>query len=411
MLNSSSKYQVIKKGLVSNGDYILVSKYYQPVIGPVATLIYVNFLNEVVDKNESIENSISKLQVYLNTNIDKIYYALKILSKANLIEVYKSNDDEKFIFEVNKPYSSEEFFANSNLSNLLLKQIGEQLYEELKVSDAEKNFNLSNYSKLNVTKDIEIKQNNDSPYHKYFRSLKLSNSEEEIEELVNVSKYNKLTKIEIETILPICKTESHLNLKKFSQAIRVIKENSDEDTNFETINNKDDIVVVFDKYNSELFLSKLSNGRSLTNSERILIDDLRTKYKLVDPVINVLIDYVLLINDKNLNRNFTLAIAANWSRKNFTTSTQAMDFVREYNKKKNRTLTDTEGNIVPEWLNKDLEESVEEKTIPNQIVKDSILIDDKNAILEEKKLDISKDKNTNHEVEEAFDIFSNFEGV
>lgn len=422
MLNNSSKYQIIIKEAVASDDYILVSKYYQPVIGPVATLIYINFLNEVYNSNQSKEISITKLQVYINTSIDKIYYALKILVKANLIEMYKSNIEEKFIFELKKPYNKQEFFEDSSLSGLLSKQVGENIYNEILCDNSANGVDLDNYYKLDTSKPVEKKENK-NPYYLYFKDLKLTNSEEEILELVKVSELNKLSKIEIETILPICKTDSVINISKFVKSISVIRDEPKEVEVPEVVTTKDDALVVFDKYNSELFLSKLSNGRELTNSEKNLIMSLRTNYKLVDPVINVLIDYVLLINDKNLNKNFVEAIAANWSRKGFTTSTEAMEFVKNYNKKKNEPTNELQGNIVPDWLNNEVvKEPVKHAPVAEPVKIDPIneIVDLKPIQLEEVKVEQIKEtpktiQPVKEEVivdssEEPFDIFSNFEG-
>ncbi len=417
MLNNSSKYQVIIKEAVANDDYILVSKYYQPVIGPVATLIYINFLNEVYSNNQSNEISISKLQVYINTSIDKIYYALKILVKANLIEMYKSNVEEKFIFELKKPYNKQEFFQDNSLSGLLAKQVGESIYNEILCDNSFTGVNLDNYYKLDSNAPAEKKVAK-NPYYVYFTELKLTNSEDELNELVKVSDLNKLSKIEIETILPICKIDSTINVAKFIKSIAVIRDEPKEVEVPEVVKTKDDALIVFDKYDSELFLSKLSNGRELTPAEKNLITSLRTNYKLVDPVINVLIDYVLLINDKNLNKNFVEAIAANWSRKGFTTSSQAMDFVKNYNKKKNEQSNELQGNIVPEWLNNETPKSEPKVEEVKPIVEEV-----KPAVEEVKPVDVAelevvrpapkKIEVIKEEVitdEEPFDIFSNFEG-
>lgn len=381
MFNNSAKYQVIKNSSIIYDDYITVSKYYQPIIGPVATLIYINFLNEVLAQSKGEINSISKLQVYINTSLDKIYYALKILIKADLVEMYKSNDDELYVFGIKSPLSAKEFLNDDNFSHLLYNQVGEKVYNDIESSVNADVFNFENFSKVDDT--VENKKPVD-PYFTYFSKLELDNDIVDIHRLCKVANLNKLSKIEIETILPLCKSYNEIDVVKFIKAISIIRDDVNED--IEKVETKEDALLVFDKYDSEMFLSKLSGGRELTFSEDKLIKSLRENYKLIDPVINVLIDYVLLINDKNLNKNFVEAIAANWSRKNLTTSVEAMEFVREFNKKKTQANNEIQGNIVPEWLNKEKQEN---------------LFDGAEDIEE---LDVEEIS------EEAFDIFSNFEG-
>ncbi len=383
MLNNSSKYQVIKNIPFTYDDYVLVSKYYQPIIGPVATLVYINFLNEVINNTTSADLPISKLQVYVNTSIDKIYYALKVLDRADLVKMYKSKENDKFIFEINRPFTREEFLCSTYLTNLLLKQVGEQMFKEITSAHNNSIVNLSEYTKVDTTMEPAVKRVSEDPYLKYLKQLDFDNTIEELTQIANVCSKHKLSKIEIETILPLSKQNNEIKLAKFTKAIAVLREDVVEEEEIEEVRTKDGVLVVFDKYDSELFLSKLSGGRELSPTERNLISTLRDVYKLADPVINVLIDYVLLINDKNLNKNFVEAIAANWSRKGLKTSTQAMDFVKEYNKKRNQKQKQVEGNIVPEWLNEN--EKIESVPL--------------------KELDVPE------EVDESFDIFSNFEGV
>lgn len=74
-------------------------------------------------------------------------------------------------------------------------------------------------------------------------------------------------------------------------------------------------------------------------------------------VINVLIDYVLKINDNKLNRNFVETIASQWKRAGIETVTDAMDIAeREYKKRKNGYVNSKtkKENIKPSWFGEDI---------------------------------------------------------
>lgn len=77
-------------------------------------------------------------------------------------------------------------------------------------------------------------------------------------------------------------------------------------------------------------------------------------------MINVLIDYVLKINNNKLVRSFVEQIAAQWKRSKITTVSDAMDIaMNEYDKNKNKTKKNLNTKeIVPQWLTKDITEEL-----------------------------------------------------
>ena len=76
-------------------------------------------------------------------------------------------------------------------------------------------------------------------------------------------------------------------------------------------------------------------------------------------VINVLIDYVLRINDNKLTKSFIDTIAGQWKRKKIETVEEAMDIAeKEYKKRKN--IVPEKGSKVivtkkPDWFDKNIE--------------------------------------------------------
>ena len=68
-------------------------------------------------------------------------------------------------------------------------------------------------------------------------------------------------------------------------------------------------------------------------------------------VINVLIDYVLRINDNKLNRNYVEAIAGQWVRSNITTAASAMERAEKEHKKNKNKVFNKPKETVPVWFN------------------------------------------------------------
>ena len=82
-------------------------------------------------------------------------------------------------------------------------------------------------------------------------------------------------------------------------------------------------------------------------------------YNLNPRVVNVLIDYVLRINNNKLTKSFLTTIASQWVRAKVETVEQAMKMAeKEYSnrsgvKDKKKIQVET----VPEWFNKNITES------------------------------------------------------
>jgi replication initiation and membrane attachment protein len=81
-------------------------------------------------------------------------------------------------------------------------------------------------------------------------------------------------------------------------------------------------------------------------------------------VVNVLIDYVLKINNNKLIKSFVEVIASQWSKSGIETVEDAMNIAEsEYKKKKKTTVTKKKIVDTPDWFDKDIKEekaSIEE---------------------------------------------------
>lgn len=77
----------------------------------------------------------------------------------------------------------------------------------------------------------------------------------------------------------------------------------------------------------ELLLMDISGGKEVLSSEKELIASLEKV--LPRPVVNVLIQYVMLKTDKKLTKSYTEKIAAHWSRKGIETAEQAIEIAKK----------------------------------------------------------------------------------
>ena len=73
-------------------------------------------------------------------------------------------------------------------------------------------------------------------------------------------------------------------------------------------------------------------------------------------VVNVLIDYVLRINDNKLVKSFVDSVASQWVRSKVETVEQAMNLAEKEYKGKKTVTKSVKQVTVPEWFNKNIEE-------------------------------------------------------
>lgn len=85
----------------------------------------------------------------------------------------------------------------------------------------------------------------------------------------------------------------------------------------------------------ELLISK-NKGNEPTKRDLRLVEDLLLDYNLKPGVVNVLIDYVLNINDKKLTRGLVETMAGEWQRKGIETVEDAMSLCEKEHKKRTK---------------------------------------------------------------------------
>ncbi len=94
------------------------------------------------------------------------------------------------------------------------------------------------------------------------------------------------------------------------------------------------------------------NNNDLKTAELLLID-----YEFNPGVVNVLIDYVLRINNNKLIKNFVEAIASQWQKSKITTVEQAMSLAEKehQNKKTSYTKSYKKAKKLPTWYGENIE--------------------------------------------------------
>ena len=117
-------------------------------------------------------------------------------------------------------------------------------------------------------------------------------------------------------------------------------------------------IYYFETTSPHDFLYEKNNNVEPSNTELKLIESLMIDYNLNPGVVNVLIDYVLRINNNKLTKSFLTTIASQWVRAKIETVEQAMKMAeKEYSNRNTFKEKKVSVEKVPDWFNKNVAEA------------------------------------------------------
>ena len=398
-------YIVVNKTVLQENDSKILTMLYQPIIGIGAVNLYLTLCLDL-DKNEfmSEENSHHHLMTNMRMRLSDIVIAREKLEAIGLIKSYfkEGEDVNTYIYEIFSPLSAHEIFSHPILNIVLYNNVGKKEYERLvnyfkipKVNKSDYNDITKSFDEVfesvpgtmfeNALKDIKKVHRIDINVETSFDfSLLLSilpsgllskNSftKEEKNLIQNLSYIYNLEEEEIKNIIinsinekgNIDKTLLRKNARNYYQF-----ENSGKLPSLvyqkqpEYLKNpvgneskRAKMIYIFETVSPYNFLKSKYNGAKPTTRDLNLIENLMLDAKLKPAVVNVLIDYVMRVNDKKLSKNFVETIAGQWKRLNIETAEDAMNQAEKETKKKKivRTPKEKIQEKTPEWLDKKIE--------------------------------------------------------
>lgn len=400
----ADSYVVINKSLLNDNDRLILTMLYQPIIGSVALSLYFTLWSDL-NKTEIMSNEYTHhhLMNVMCLKLDEIVSARKKLEAIGLLKtLYKIGQVNNYVYELYSPLSASEFFSNPILSSSLLSSVGKKEYQELINYYRVPKINVSEFENITVhfsdiymmnTKKIEdvtekgIKSKDkleviiDDVIDFDFISSSMPKgilNEKALggamRKLINRLAYlynfddtvmSGLIKDSINEKGMISESELKKNCKNYysfengSAPKLVYKSKNDINVETKDIKNiKEKLINCFECTTPYDFLKAKYGGSKPTTKDVNLIESLLVDQELNPGVVNVLIDYVLRINDKKLNKNFVEAIASQWKMSNITTVKDAMKQAeKEYRKmnqaKEKKKITEKQEKL-PTWYGKDV---------------------------------------------------------
>lgn len=390
----------------------ILTSLYTPLIGTDAIGVYL-YLSQFNFHNELEAFSHYTIMNDLKINLSSFRDSLDLLEGIGLVKSYfKTNEQEQvFIYALEQPATTEQFFNDPLLSVFLYQQIGKARYISLKnrykdnsistagFQDVTKNFTdvfkIPKLSPLDQNDNINIKPENKS------KGLDLSDVQfdfEMLELLLNnhlISKeiLNKKTKeviIQIATLYGITpvdmksiilksitenQTISLEDLRKHARTMYQIehggalptldlKRQSNHKSDEKTASEVDSLLSWFELLDTTSPIEMLS---SFTESEptiaqKRLVEGIITREKLPYGVMNILLQFVMFKNNMQLPKAYTEEIASNWKKLKISSAEEAYRHTKDYDKqiaekKKERQNNRNNSSFklksiekTPEWL-------------------------------------------------------------
>lgn len=389
----ADSYVVINKTILSNQDRDILFQLYQPILGSIAINLYFTLWSNL-DKSNIISTNYTHHYLMSNMRIklEDIIEAREKLEAIGLMCTYfKKGEVNEYIYELYSPLSAYEFLNNPILSVTLYNHVGKKEYDKIVEMYKEFKLNLSNYENITLkfndvftSINTEFIEENDIKKHNSIEidvntNIDLNN----VFGLINdeVLNKNSITNDIKELIYKLCfiygyNDEEISNIIRNSIGIKnminqdLLKENAKKYYLFENrgnmptiiyrsqpeylrskitnVSKKSKMIYQYETLSPYEFLCMKNDSDKISKTETNLLEMLLLDYNLKPGVVNVLIDYVLRINNNKLIKNFVASIASEWKKNKIITVEQAMDQASLDYKVKKKNIKEN-----PVWLNKE----------------------------------------------------------
>lgn len=398
-------FVVVNRTILNENDRRIISMLYQPIIGSFATNLYYTLWADL-DRTEltSLEYTHHHLMTSLRTKMDVIIMARKKLEAIGLLKTFvKKENVNNYIYELYSPISAHEFFNHPILNIVLYNNVGKSEYEKLisyfkvprittanyeditcKFDEVFESASATSFDNLNedirVNKTGEIKLDNAFDFDLLISSVPsglITNKtfSKEVRELItNLSFVYNLDALDMKSsILNSIKENGLIDKVLLRKNVRNYYKFQNENklpslmykSQPEYLKNpvgaedkRAKMIYVFENTSPYKFLKGRSNGAKPSTRDLSLLESLLNDFKLNPGVVNVLIDYVLKINNKKLTKAFVETIASQWKRLNIETVDDAMKTAEKEHKKLNKIESKKINTIkeenVPDWFNKSI---------------------------------------------------------
>lgn len=413
-------YTVVNKSIITEKDKRIISLLYQPIIGHAATALYYTLLDDL-DKSELISDDLTHHHIMTNMqlSLENLIIAREKLEAVGLLKTYmKQGNINHFVYLIYSPLSAIDFFNHPILNVVLYNNLGKVEYEKMVSIFKMPRINLKDYTDVTCSFD-EVFSSVSGTVLEYNDCIMKSESSnilvkksldfdliisgfpesqinsrcftDEVKQLINKLAFlYDLNTLDMQSIIRGCINEKGLIDKtllrkscrdyyKFDNAGKLPTLIYNRQPEFlkkpvGDSSKRAKMIYTFENITPYQLLKAKYKGGEPTDRDKKLIESLLVDLKLNPGVVNVLISYVLKVNNEQLTKSYVETIAGQWKRLNIETVEDAMNVTqKEYSKLKKKTEK-TKGTTVkektssvstkePDWFNKnvDINETTEEE--------------------------------------------------
>jgi replication initiation and membrane attachment protein len=405
ILLPADTYNVVNKTIMNDTDRLILSMLYQPLIGYKALALYFSLWCDLDNTNVmSIEFNHRHLMNMTGFKTEDIVEARKKLEAVGLLKTaFKAGEINNYVYQIYAPLSANEVLTHPFLSIILYNTLGSKEYDRVVEYFKMPKINLNDFKDITTsfsdifkTGTVFLKECENDIRKRESSDIELK-VDLDLDLIISSLPKDVITsKTFDKNTCKLLKSISYLYNLDTMQMISLIRNAINEKGNIDKIKlqnnarsfyqfeNDNDLphliyntqphslreklndgskrskmIYTFETLAPYDFLRGKYNGSNPTNRDLKLIESLLIDQELSPGVVNVLIDYVLKINDNKLNKNFIETIAGQWKRLNIKTVEDAMKQAeKEHKGYKQKTPTfnrSIKEETVPEWFGKDID--------------------------------------------------------
>lgn len=405
-------YTVVNKTVIRYLDRKIITMLYQPIIGYSATSLYFTLVDDL-DKRDLMSDELTHhhLMSTMQLKLDDIVVARKKLEAVGLLKTYLKKDTvNHYVYLLYSPISAAEFLNHPVLNIVLYNNLGKKEYDRIVEFFKVPKPNLKDYDDITSSFDQVFRSvsgnvliENDNIMKSESNKLRITDRvdfnlliaaipsdmvsprcfNEDVRELINNLAYTyDIDDISMQGLVRnsinekglIDKIELRKNIRNYyqfendgrlptfvySKQPEYLKAPQGDTSKWAKM------VYTFESVHPYDFLrSKYKNGEPSLRDLKI-IENLLVDQKMTPGVVNVLIDYVLKVNNQKLSKNYIDTIAGQLNRLHVETVEDAMRVTekehkklkKQFNNKQTKTVTyktsTTRKEELPEWFDEEL---------------------------------------------------------
>ena len=337
--------------------------------------------------------------ITLKSGLDVIKKARESLESVGLLKTFVKEDENqnKYVYELYSPISPNEFLNHPVLSVVLHNNVGDKEYNDIVSFYKRVHYDLKDYKDISSTLNDTYQSVRNYKQEEYIKSreelgINIGESidfdtiissipkniisdkafNKRVRELINnlafvydidTMRMIDLIRLSIDDNGMINKDKLITNIRKYydfnnNGSLPTLIYRTQPDylkQNYNDTSNRGKMLYVFENTTPYDFLMKKNKGVKPTSRDLKLLEYLAVELKMKPAVINVLVDYVLRINDNKLNRGYVEAIAGGWIRSNIETASSAMERAEKEQKKNQKKVFKEKTEDTPVWFDKNNE--------------------------------------------------------